>query len=253
MTITEFFNEKYKNRTDKDNIYGVGMTDAEFRKFIIDYLLPDDWCISDPLGQTQINELAIYEILEKHSKKFRKERKLNKKIKKILRKNTDTTNITVGKDSKNGKDYFYADIIYDNDKKRCPDICNAENIIKDADKTKVIEKANAIAKQYDLPIHYVGLDRKDIIITDNNYDEEWERLCDAHGWKYSRESKFVDELPEGFSENKDKENCDDYDYSKVSFEPNVAVGCTSAIENYETAWKFKNGFMIVYDRDSMFD
>ena len=79
MTLTDFLDEKYKNRTDKDNIYGVGMTDAEFRQFIIDYLLPDNWCVSDPLGQTQINEIAIYEILNKHSKKFKNECKHNKK------------------------------------------------------------------------------------------------------------------------------------------------------------------------------
>ena len=75
MTLTEFFNKKYRERKDKDNMYGVGMSDAEFRQFIIDYLLPDDWCVADPLGQSQINEIAIYEILEKHSKKFRKERR----------------------------------------------------------------------------------------------------------------------------------------------------------------------------------
>ena len=75
MTLTEFFNKKYRERKDKNNMYGVGMSDTEFRQFIIDYLLPDDWYVTDPLGQSQINEIAIYEILEKHSKKFRKERR----------------------------------------------------------------------------------------------------------------------------------------------------------------------------------
>lgn len=79
MTITEFFNKRYRERADKDNIYGVGMSDAEFRHFIIEYLLPEGWCVTDPIGQSQINELAIYEILEKHSKKFRKERRRMKK------------------------------------------------------------------------------------------------------------------------------------------------------------------------------
>lgn len=41
MTISEFFKEKYSARKDKDNMYGVGMSDAEFRHFIIEYLLPD--------------------------------------------------------------------------------------------------------------------------------------------------------------------------------------------------------------------
>ena len=75
MTLTEFFNKKYRERKDKNNMYSVGMSDTEFRQFIIDYLLPDNWCVTDPLGQSQINEIAIYEILEKHSKKFRKERR----------------------------------------------------------------------------------------------------------------------------------------------------------------------------------
>lgn len=39
MTISEFFKEKYSARKDKDNIYGVGMSDTEFRHFIIQYLL----------------------------------------------------------------------------------------------------------------------------------------------------------------------------------------------------------------------
>lgn len=78
MTLTEFFNKKYRERKDKDNIYCVGMNDAEFRHFIIEYLLQEGWCVSDPLGQSQINEIAIYEILEKHSKKFIKERRHSK-------------------------------------------------------------------------------------------------------------------------------------------------------------------------------
>ena len=41
--------------------------------FIIDYLLGEDWYVVDPLGQTQINEIALYKILEKHSKRYRKE------------------------------------------------------------------------------------------------------------------------------------------------------------------------------------
>ena len=73
ITLTEFMNERYENREDKDNIYGVGVSDAEFRQFIIDYLLGKDWYVVDPLGQAQINEIALYEILEKYSKRYRKE------------------------------------------------------------------------------------------------------------------------------------------------------------------------------------
>lgn len=72
-TITEYMKEKYDNREDKDNIFGVGITDAEFRKFAIDYLLGEDWYVVDSLGQTQVNEIALAEILSKYSKRFKKE------------------------------------------------------------------------------------------------------------------------------------------------------------------------------------
>lgn len=75
MTLTEFMNEKYENREDKDNMFGVGISDADFRRFIIQYLLGEHWYVVDPLGQTQINEIALYQILEKYSRKYRKEKK----------------------------------------------------------------------------------------------------------------------------------------------------------------------------------
>lgn len=75
-TLTEYMNDKYNNREDKDNIFGVGVTDAEFRQFIIDYLLGPDWYVVDPLGQTQVNEIALHDILNKYSKRYRMERKL---------------------------------------------------------------------------------------------------------------------------------------------------------------------------------
>ena len=75
MTLTEYLNEKYEQREDKDNMYGVGISDAEFRTFIIQYLLGEGWYVVDPLGQTQINEIALLRILEKYSRKYRKEHK----------------------------------------------------------------------------------------------------------------------------------------------------------------------------------
>lgn len=75
MTLIEYMNKKYAEREDKDNIFGVGISDAEFRAFIIDYLLGEDWYVVDPLGQTQVNEIALYDILEKYSRKYRKERR----------------------------------------------------------------------------------------------------------------------------------------------------------------------------------
>lgn len=79
MTLIEFMDERYKNREDKNNIFGVGVSDAEFRKFIIDYLLGEDWFVVDSLRQVQVNEIALYKILEKHSKRYRKECKGRKR------------------------------------------------------------------------------------------------------------------------------------------------------------------------------
>lgn len=75
MTLTEYMNKKYAEREDKDNIFGVGISDAEFRRFIIHYLLGENWYVVDPLSQTQVNEIALYNILEKYSKRYRKERR----------------------------------------------------------------------------------------------------------------------------------------------------------------------------------
>lgn len=73
MTYTDFIEDKYKNREDKNNIFGVGISDREFVRFAIDYLLGEDWYVVDPIGQTQINEIALHEILEKYSRRYRKE------------------------------------------------------------------------------------------------------------------------------------------------------------------------------------
>ena len=74
-SFTEYMMKKYENREDKDNMFGVGITDSEFRSFAIQYLLGENWHVVDPIGQTQINEIAIMQILEKYSKAYRKEAK----------------------------------------------------------------------------------------------------------------------------------------------------------------------------------
>jgi hypothetical protein len=78
MTYTEYMKLKYQNREDKDNMFPTGISDSEFRKFAIDYLLGADWYVVDPLGQTQINEIALDEILAKYSKRYKKEMRKGK-------------------------------------------------------------------------------------------------------------------------------------------------------------------------------
>ena len=79
ISIFEYFDKKYRERKDRDNIFGVGICDADFRHFIINYLLSDDWYVTDPISQEQVNEIALCEILEKYSKRFKKERKKHKR------------------------------------------------------------------------------------------------------------------------------------------------------------------------------
>lgn len=71
----DFIVEKEINREDKDNIYCTGITEREFIKFAIKYLLGDNWYVIDPLGYNQTIQMALEEILHKYSKKFKKELK----------------------------------------------------------------------------------------------------------------------------------------------------------------------------------
>ena len=89
MMITnyiDFIKEKESKREDKGNIFCTGITDREFVNFIIDYLLGEDWYTADPLGHNQINQVALEEILENYSKRFRKEIKRFNKSKEHLEK-----------------------------------------------------------------------------------------------------------------------------------------------------------------------
>lgn len=76
--FTNYLDYKQKTREDKDNIFPVGISDRVFVDFVIDYLLGEDWYVTDPLGREQINEIALTQILEKYSKKYRKETRKQK-------------------------------------------------------------------------------------------------------------------------------------------------------------------------------
>ena len=59
----EWLRKRYAKRKYKDNIFLVGITDAEFREWVIRILLGDEWYVVSPLGQHQINEVALEEII----------------------------------------------------------------------------------------------------------------------------------------------------------------------------------------------
>lgn len=79
--FTAFITERYKTRQDTNNFFPAGISDAEFRAFIIDYLLGRDWYVVGPLSQNETNEIALNEILKKYSKEYRKEvKKYNREM-----------------------------------------------------------------------------------------------------------------------------------------------------------------------------
>lgn len=71
----DFIVEKEFYREDKDNIYCTGITEREFIKSAIKYLLRDNWCVADSLGYNQTIQMALEEILHRYSKKLKKELK----------------------------------------------------------------------------------------------------------------------------------------------------------------------------------
>jgi hypothetical protein len=72
---SEMMKDKYKNRKDTDNVFPEGITDAEFRKAIIDIFCGVDWYISYPGSQTQVNEEAIETILRRMNIKYNGEKR----------------------------------------------------------------------------------------------------------------------------------------------------------------------------------
>ena len=61
----KWLNTKYAKRKDKDNIFPVGITDSEFREWVINILLGSGWCVASPLYNDQINEIAMEYIIFK--------------------------------------------------------------------------------------------------------------------------------------------------------------------------------------------
>lgn len=63
MEYDEWLDKKYAEREDKDNIFPVGITDAEFREWAMRILLGDGWYVATPMGKNQINEIAMENII----------------------------------------------------------------------------------------------------------------------------------------------------------------------------------------------
>jgi hypothetical protein len=93
--------------------------------------------------------------------------------------------------------------------------------------------------------------RKNISITDKNYDFEYEKICEENGYPYCIYSEFVEKLSSKFFKSTDENGCEIW--CEVTFKPNYAIDCSSAIEEYQIAYEFANGFMVFHERSSFYD
>lgn len=80
----EWLNRKYAEREDKDNILPVGITNTEFREWAIRILLGDGWYVTTPIGNDQINEVAMENIIFRKCGVDAKDRKGKEKMNKTL-------------------------------------------------------------------------------------------------------------------------------------------------------------------------
>lgn len=90
-----------------------------------------------------------------------------------------------------------------------------------------------------------------MIITDDNFDENMEKLADENGFQYNQFIKFLNELPKDFTKQDNKNGYEEW--ISVKTYPNHSVDCVSPIVVSTFAFEFANGFMIFGERDSMFD
>lgn len=74
MTIIEWLRDK-NSTENKDNILAPCMDAQTAVNFLIDYLIGDDWHVAYPACTEQVNTEAVMFILQKFSRKYKKELK----------------------------------------------------------------------------------------------------------------------------------------------------------------------------------
>ena len=90
-----------------------------------------------------------------------------------------------------------------------------------------------------------------MIITDDNFDENMEKLADENGFQYNQFIKFLKELPKDFTKQINKSGYEEW--VSVKTYPNHSIDCASPIVVSTVAYEFANGFMVFGERDSMYD
>lgn len=91
----------------------------------------------------------------------------------------------------------------------------------------------------------------DLFITDDNFDENMEKLADENNFSYGQFVAFLEKLPNGFTK---QDNKNDYEeWVSVKTYPNHAIDCVAPIVESIVAYEFANGFMLFGEHDSIYD
>ena len=112
---------------------------------------------------------------------------------------------------------------------------NGSDTLNDGSSSDIFSKNTAVSERNRR--HNTG-------ITDDNYDEEFEKLCDLIGQPYGVESIFIEELSDDFEYN---DPCSDAecDYIRTYTSPNYPSNCLCTNMDCDLAYKFHNGYIII--------
>lgn len=87
-----------------------------------------------------------------------------------------------------------------------------------------------------------------VIITDENFDEEMERLADQNNYNYSQCIGFAEKLSDDFIVQQNDNGYEEWVCQKVY--PDFSIDCVTPIIEAVVAYEFANGFMLFYDISS---
>lgn len=87
-----------------------------------------------------------------------------------------------------------------------------------------------------------------VIITDENFDEEMERLADQNNYNYSQCIGFAEKLSDDFIVQQNDNGYEEWVCQKVY--PDFSIDCVAPIIEAVVAYEFANGFMLFYDISS---
>jgi len=90
-----------------------------------------------------------------------------------------------------------------------------------------------------------------VVITDDNSDEEMEKLADQNGYKYNQFLGLYDTLSSNFTIQDNIHGYEEWISTRVL--PNHSIDCVAPIIESIIAYEFRNGFMLFGDRDSIYD